>query len=281
MRPIARWLARKGFASLACLGVLGPWTGAEAQAINNSLRSGTEPPCVLDKCLNPDRSTRGADRDDSPGSGIPGLPNTDRDNPGSGGFTGTSPAPGSFDFYVLALSWSPGFCETGGAGKARAQCESGARLGFVVHGLWPQNQRGYPSDCDSNLGFPSRMALDSVRGLYPDEGLARHEWRKHGTCTGKSPTAYFADVRRARAAVVIPDPFQAPSDGSSWAPLDIARAFRTSNPRLKTDSIAVTCRQNKLAEVRICLGKDLRDFVSCPEVVRASCRRPVEVPPVL
>ena len=280
MRLTARWLARRGSASLACLGVLGVWTGAQAQAIVNPLRRGTEPPCVLDKCLNPDRSTPGGSRDASPDPGIPGLPKTSDEDAGPGGFTGTSPAPGSFDFYVLALSWSPGFCETGGAAKARAQCEPGARLGFVVHGLWPQNQRGYPSDCDSN-SFPSRVVLDSVRGVYPDEGLARHEWRKHGTCTGKSPAAYFADVRRARASIVIPEPFRAPGDEASWAPLDIARAFSTSNPRLRTDSIAVTCRQNKLAEIRICLSKDLRGFVSCPEVVRASCRRPVEVPPVL
>ena len=54
-------------------------------------------------------------------------------------------APGDFDFYVLALSWSSGFCELGGAEKARKQCAPGAGLGFVVHGLWPQFDRGFPS----------------------------------------------------------------------------------------------------------------------------------------
>jgi ribonuclease T2 len=47
---------------------------------------------------------------------------------------------------------------------------------------------------------------------------------------------------------------------------------------LRTDAMAVTCRQNMLEEVRICLGKDLRGYVTCPEVSRASCRRPVTVP---
>ena len=45
--------------------------------------------------------------------------------------------PGQFDFYVLALSWSPSFCEAaaerGGSRNASAQC--GARpYSFVVHG---------------------------------------------------------------------------------------------------------------------------------------------------
>ena len=151
----------------------------------------------------------------------------------------------------------------------------------MVHGLWPQNTRGYPSDCDTNAPPPSRIALDAARAIYPDIGLARHEWRKHGTCTGLDPTAYFNAVGRARATIVIPEPLRQPTDDRSWQPLAIARAFVEANPRLRTDSMAVTCRNNMLEEVRICFGKDLRGFVPCPEVARASCRRPVEVPPVL
>jgi ribonuclease T2 len=53
---------------------------------------------------------------------------------------------GQFDFYVLALSWSPGFCEN--SGSRSRQCDSGRGLGFVTHGLWPQNEQGYPSFCE-------------------------------------------------------------------------------------------------------------------------------------
>src|ERR1043165_7451023 len=59
-------------------------------------------------------------------------------------------APGQFDFYVLALSWSPSYCE---AARERAparepdqQC-SGRPFSFVVHGLWPQYEQGFPSFC--------------------------------------------------------------------------------------------------------------------------------------
>lgn len=219
--------------------------------------AGDDPPCVLDKCLR----------------GAPAQPTGAPSQPGRG-----AAAPGAFDFYVLALSWSPSFCAAGGDRKSPEQCASGANPGFVVHGLWPQNQHGYPSQCDGGPRAPSRMALDSVRGLYPDEGLARHEWRQHGTCTGQSPTDYFADVRRARQMVTIPDTLQAPAASGTWAPLDIARSFTAANRGLRVDEMAVTCRNNALEEVRICLTKDLRGFLPCPEVARASCRRPVTVP---
>ena len=56
--------------------------------------------------------------------------------------------PGKFDYYVLALSWSPSYCQ---AAQERApnrapdqQC-SGRPFSFVVHGLWPQYERGFPA----------------------------------------------------------------------------------------------------------------------------------------
>jgi ribonuclease T2 len=188
--------------------------------------------------------------------------------------------PGDFDFYVLALSWSPGFCETGGAFKAREQCASGAHLGFVVHGLWPQYWHGYPSDC-GGVSSPSWLALQTVKGLYPDLGLARFEWRKHGTCSGKSPSDYFADVRKARASVTIPPPFGAADKMQTWTPLDVQRAFIAVNPRLRPGMLAIECTGADLVEVRICFSKDLHDFVACPEVARHFCyTQQISVPPM-
>ncbi len=187
--------------------------------------------------------------------------------------------PGSFDFYVLSLSWSPGFCATN-TGRSYAQCETGANLGFVVHGLWPQYEHGFPSDCRA-AQFPSRIAVESAHGLYPDDGLARYEWRRHGTCSGKSPTDYFADVRRAREAVTIPPAFQTAGQQQSWVPVDIERAFIAANPRLKPGMLAVACRRGTLEEVRICFSKDLREFQVCPEVVSHDCHGSnISVPPM-
>jgi ribonuclease T2 len=205
----------------------------------------TTTPCVLDKCLNPAR----------------------RPAPAPAG----APATGDFDFYVLALSWSPGFCDAGGAAKSPEQCAPGADLGFVTHGLWPQYQHGYPADCDPSRAV-SRIALDQTRGVYPSQGLARYEWRKHGTCTGLSPEAYFAAVKAARDSIVIPEALRAPREARTIAPADLQRAFVAANPGLRAGAIAIGCRGGELEEVRLCLSKDLRRFVDCPEVARAACR---------
>lgn len=180
--------------------------------------------------------------------------------------------PGEFDFYVLALSWSPGFCEIEGDRRNREQCAPGANLGFVVHGLWPQYERGFPSDCGPSGRSPTRMAMDQAVGLFPSEGLARYQWRKHGTCSGSSPADYFADVRRARERVKIPPALAAVDNDRSWTTLDLERAFVDANPGLRTDMMSVSCRRGVLEEVRICFSKDLRGFRSCGEVDRSGCR---------
>lgn len=181
-------------------------------------------------------------------------------------------AAGQFDFYVLALSWSPGYCSLDGDRKGRDQCASGKSLRFVVHGLWPQNERGFPTECSPAGRTPSRLALEEAKGLYPDEGLARYQWRRHGACSGKSPTDYFADVRRARQMIVVPPAFETAAAEQRWTPVDLERAFVAANPGLRTDMIAVSCRRGALQDVRLCLSKDLRSFRRCEDVDRRGCR---------
>jgi len=189
--------------------------------------------------------------------------------------------PGEFDFYVLALSWSSGFCAVEGDEKGREQCARGSGLGFTVHGLWPQNERGFPTECGPAGRTPSRAAIDIAREVMPSEGLARYEWRKHGTCSGLSPTDYFREVKAARAKIAIPAEFEKPDKDGRWTPIDLERAFVGANPGLRTDMIAISCRRGVLDEVRVCLTKDLRGFRSCPEVDRGGCRsREISVPPV-
>ena len=189
------------------------------------------------------------------------------------GFGQRGGAPGDFDFYVLALSWSPGFCELDGdRSRNREQCGEGAGLRFVVHGLWPQNERGYPSECGPAGRSPSRIAMEQAEGLFPTEGLARYQWRKHGTCTGSSPSDYFRDVRRAREKVVIPPVLAKADRDQTWTAIDLERAFAAANPGLRPDMMSVACKRGVLQEVKICFTRDLRDFRSCQQVDRSGCR---------
>jgi ribonuclease T2 len=188
-----------------------------------------------------------------------------------GGPSGRGGTPGAFDFYVLALSWSPGFCTATGDSRGSAQCQAGRKLGFVVHGLWPQYEHGYPSNCAGGRNAP-RYAIEEAERVYPDSGLARHEWRTHGTCSGLSPTAYFAAVREARAKVTIPDPLANLAQDGQTTPQNIERAFTAVNAGLRPDAMSVVCRRGALQEVRICMDRDLRGFRACPEVDQQACR---------
>lgn len=187
--------------------------------------------------------------------------------------------PGEFDFYVLALSWSPHFCATTGASRGSPQCDSGRKLGFTVHGLWPQYERGFPSRCGAERN-PPRAVIDETADIFPDPGLARHEWRTHGTCSGLDPASYFRAVRRARDKVAIPDPLVGLERDGQTTAQNLERAFAAVNPGLRADTMAVACRQGALQEVRICLDKDLSGFRPCPSVDQASSCRfgPIRIP---
>jgi ribonuclease T2 len=190
--------------------------------------------------------------------------------------------PGQFDFYVLALSWSPTFCqETAERGREqREQCGMGRPYAFIVHGLWPQYERGFPRDCQVPAPRLNREIMNSMLDLMPAPRLVYHEWDRHGTCSGLSAQAYFELVRKARGMVKIPDAYNGPQNTLTVSPDEVEEAFANANPGLPRTGIAVTCGGPRLGEVRICMSKDLR-FRECPDVDRRACRRDkLVMPPV-
>src|ERR1700716_2994268 len=119
--------------------------------------------------------------------------------------------PGQFDFYVLSLSWSPSFCEAAGERGTPPQQQCGARpYSFVVHGLWPQYEKGFPEFCQQPAPRLDRNIVSSMLDLMPAPRLIFNEWDKHGTCSGLAPRAYFETVRKVRAQVKIPDAYLDP-----------------------------------------------------------------------
>jgi ribonuclease T2 len=192
-------------------------------------------------------------------------------------------APGEFDFYVLSLSWSPSFCEEaaerGTEGRAQAQC-GGRPFSFVVHGLWPQYEHGFPDYCQRPAPRLDRGIMSSMLDLMPAPGLIFNEWDKHGTCSGLGARAYFETIRKARSAVKVPPEFLEVSEQKTLAPAEIENAFIKVNPGLSSSAIAVTCSRRRLSEVRICMSKDLQ-FRACEEIDRRACRRDdVVMPPM-
>jgi len=191
--------------------------------------------------------------------------------------------PGQFDFYLLSLSWSPSFCAAAaerGYGRAPAQ-QCGVRpYSFVVHGLWPQYERGFPENCQVPAPRLDHRIVSSMLDLMPAPHLIFNEWDKHGTCSGLSPTAYFDTVRKARAVVKIPPGYLSLQEPLNVAPSAVEEAFIQANAGLAHGDLAVECDRRRLTEVRICFSKDLQ-FRPCPQVARRSCRQDqILMPPV-
>ncbi len=165
--------------------------------------------------------------------------------------------PGVFDFYLLNLSWSPEFCAT----HSSPECAS--HPGFVVHGLWPQNTNGtYPENCSTAPG-PSNPQGDT--DLQPTVSLVEHEWQTHGTCSGLAADPYFSLIRSAFHEIRIPANFVHVQHASSVAPATILNQFAAANPGFPVSSFALSCGNNALTAIEVCLTKDLH-ALACPNL---------------
>jgi len=174
---------------------------------------------------------------------------------------------GQFDYYLLSLSWSPSYCLT--HPEDRAQCGTKG-YGFVVHGLWPQYAAGgYPQNCatSSTLTDAARRVGNS---LYPSPKLVEHEWQRHGTCSGVDAISYFRTVDRAAAAVEVPPGLQTPPNEQSMSAGQILAAFHAVNAHMPENGMIVACSRGELAEVRVCLDRNLAQ-ISCGRGVRTTC----------
>ena len=182
-----------------------------------------------------------------------------------------------FDFYVLALSWSPTHCAQGQAGPdSREQCQAGRPFAFVVHGLWPQYERGYPRQCATRQPGPNRALVQSMLEVMPSRRLVDIQWTRHGTCSGLTAETYFETIKRAAAQIVIPQPYRHLNQWQTISARELEAQFIAANPGMTARGIAVQRRDNLMSEVRICLTKDLKPR-ECPEVDGAGVGSSVRV----
>lgn len=182
-----------------------------------------------------------------------------------------------FAFYTLALSLTPAFCETS---PLKTQCRDltealNAATPLTLHGLWPENARpgSYPQSCGGKSVTVRALEHDigarRLRQFMPGiaDGLAGHEWRKHGTCSRLSAKAYFMTAidwtERVNAALL--SVFNRAS-GKQMASAGLKSAANSVLPGLG-QAMTLHCRNIKtqdvsvrgkpvLIEVRVCLQKD-------------------------
>jgi ribonuclease T2 len=160
-----------------------------------------------------------------------------------------------FDYFVLALSWSPDYCAANGSSDPQ-QCSIGKKLGFVLHGLWPQYKQGYPSNC-STQKMPA-AAKTQFAGLYPNESLFDHEWEKHGTCTGLPPTGYLTLTRQIKTSVNIPNAFRSPEQPFRINVNQLKQEFVQQNPGYAETNLEVNCSSSGryLKELYVCFSRE-------------------------
>mgnify|MGYP003112765289 FL=1 len=173
---------------------------------------------------------------------------------------------GQFDYYVMALSWSPTWCALEGDARNSPQCDR--RLGWVLHGLWPQNERGWPSYCRTDTRDPSRAQTAAMSDIMGTAGSAWYQWKKHGRCAGLPSAEYFDTARRAYDSVTRPEVFRRLRDDVTLPASVVEEAWLEANPDLRADEITVTCKARRIQEVRICLTRDLEPRRCGADVIR-------------
>jgi len=187
---------------------------------------------------------------------------------------------GVFDYYLLSLSIAPNFCALSPGNQAKTECRTLTDAQFqqtplTVHGLWPNRAsvsvNRQPQRCAGPaLGdFPDDLRVQLQRYMPGGPGLARHEWERHGACSGLAPDVYFRTmVRLAQAAnssigAVMHDKSLL---GHTTRVDELLADVAVGNPAL-APAIVVSCRFPRgggggngalIEEIRIVLSKDFK-----------------------
>ena len=167
-------------------------------------------------------------------------------------------------FHMLAVTWMPETCRTGGDGKGDLACDSENRFGWTLHGLWPNaDSKPYPRFCRP----ATRVSDATIRANLcrtPSVDLVQHEWAAHGTCGWDTAEAYFAQAAELYDGLKKPDPTALAPDGRGPTAGQLRDAFVAANPGLPREAIYISVASgNRLREVRVC--HDLTfEPVACP-----------------
>lgn len=165
--------------------------------------------------------------------------------------------------YTLAITWSPEYCRTrAGNPRDAFQCGGDNRFGFTLHGLWPDGEgKDWPQYCTS-APILSDAVLARNLCVTPSAQLLQHEYAKHGTCMGVSPTTYFDESRALYQRLRFPD-MAALSRRPGLTAGQLAAAIARVNPGITPRSMRITTnRRGWLDEIWLCLDKRRR-YTTC------------------
>lgn len=211
--------------------------------------------------------------------------------------------PNQADNHVLALSWQPAFCLSENGQKepeCRGETASAPQATrFTLHGLWPNRkqcceQYGFcgsiheelPREIDGKdipswkcqypptpISDPVVEKLGAVMPSVPNKScLDRHEWFKHGVCTGMTADQYFElaiKLTHAFNDAGIAD-FMARNLGQTVTEEDFLAAVDHGLGEGASQRLKLSCRDGKLSEVHISLPKALSPEKPLGELIAAA-----------
>ena len=166
--------------------------------------------------------------------------------------------PGKFDYYVLSLGWLPSYCAHQGHHNRHRHCGTDNLDRFVLHGLWPEFEKGWPTHCDiGKKPWVEEDLIKQMSDIIPSKRLVIHEYRTHGTCSGLTPEDYFALARKLYDRIEVPPAFVEPQKSRRMSPSEVESAFLAANDWLTPDAVSVSCKRHRLSNIRICFDRQL------------------------
>jgi ribonuclease T2 len=175
------------------------------------------------------------------------------------------PIPAAFDYYVLSLSWAPGFCsDPANAAANPNECAPGKHTGFIVHGLWPESNQGKNPESCGTAKPVAKSVLNMMLPYMLSATLVQHEWATHGTCSGLSQADYFTEVVQARVAVQLPVQITGIDQATSESPAQIEQQFAGANPAFPANAFRTACKGADFTEVRVCFDRNIKGVECTP-----------------
>lgn len=192
---------------------------------------------------------------------------------------------------TLALSWQPAFCE-GRTSKPECRLQTATRWDarhLALHGLWPNVDRDGDGqiDGDDNYCLPEPQRSVAIRSDWRDLAevalpealkqdldrvmpgtaslLERHQWVKHGTCSGLDQTSYFqaAVARTEDLASTALNRFVSASTDREISRRDLFAAFEMDFGKGSAKALRLICARKDgvvlLSEIRLSLRAENLD----------------------